>query len=164
MAFPIVPIAAGIGGLQGLKSLFSGSGREEFPTPEFFGPQFEEYLARSRQRVQAQYGNILNDMREYYGNLGLLGNQASLSDAATKASISKGQDIENEAFNITGDEYNRQREFEISRYLMQFQDQLNQPSFLDSLIQGLPGFAQAAGYYFGNKGKKADSNDPEAIK
>lgn len=164
MAFPIVPIAAGISGLQGLKSLFSGEGREAFPEPDFFGPQFEELLARRRQATQAQYGNILNDMREYYGNLGLLGNQASLADGATKASISKGQDIENEAFQLQSGEFDRQRQFEISRYLMQFQDELNQPSFLDSLIQGLPGFAQAAGYYFGNKSKKVDSNDPEAIK
>lgn len=154
MAFPIVPIAAGIGGLNSLKSLFGGGGGgDDFPTPQFFGPQFEELLARRRQATQAQYGNILTDLREYYGNLGLLGNQASLSDAATKASISKGQDIESEAFALQSGEYDRMRQFEISRYLMQLQDQLNEPSFLDQLIQALPGLGQAAGAYFGSKGR-----------
>lgn len=137
-----------------------GGGDQGYAMPDFFGPQFEELLARSRQRVQAQYGNMFQDLRDAYSSLGLLGNPAALGDAATKASISKGQDIQNQAFDLYSGEFNSQRQFETSRWLTQFQDQLNDPSFVESLLSSLPGLGQAAGMYFGLKGQGGGGNKP----
>lgn len=87
------------------------------PAPEFFGKGFDEYLARRRQATQARYGSLLGDMREHFGNLGLLGNPGALAAGATQAGIAQGQDILGQEADAFGQERQAEQAFTSNRYL-----------------------------------------------
>jgi len=80
------------------------------PSPEFFGPKFNQYVAAGRQRAQSQYGGVETDIRNMLANNGQL-QSGALPDALTKAAISKGQDVSNFETGANQNEYNAQQAF-----------------------------------------------------
>lgn len=119
----------------------------QYRTPEFFGPQFEELIARDRQRTQSMYGGMTAELRESLANAGLLASGA-LPDALTRMSIGLGQEQAGSMSNLYGAEYGRKGSFDTNRALLlmqqDFERQQKEYEQENDLLNTLLGFAPIA--------------------
>lgn len=112
-----IPLFAAAAGSFLLNKLFSKRPQYNLPPDmEFFGPGFENVRAAQEQQVNARYGSGVNDLREILANQGVLGNQGATTDAFTRQSIAKGQDISAVDAALANTEYGAQQNFSLAKY------------------------------------------------
>lgn len=84
--------------------------------PQFFGPQFEEMVARDRQRTQSLYGGMTADLRESLADAGLLASGA-LPGALVRGRVALGQQEAGSMASLYEGEYGRKGEFDVTKAL-----------------------------------------------
>jgi hypothetical protein len=107
-----IPLALlGLGGTVLSKLIGGGNiGYQSPPSPQFFGPQFDQYLSSIKQAHEAAYGGAGTSMIESLNNMGY-GQSGAIPQGLTNLNIQKGQDIAGATSGAIGQEYGLQQGF-----------------------------------------------------
>lgn len=157
-----LPVMAALEGLSLAAPIIGGLFKKnrkygDIPSPEFFGPEFEALLARTRQSTQAGFADVDTMIRESLADSGLL-RSGALPNALTQSSIAQGQQIAGQAADLTGREFAAKRSFDIDKFQALFgaqeeqkkRDFISDRDFQETLAESSAAF----GDYLARKKKK----------